>query len=114
MLDHAVRTQQLEAIQKQLRIRRNPLTNGVCQFEPLLTVAAVQGVFTSVFVSGKERHKTLNQHGDIKRVGSASTQNQAVLINRYTFLHGYVAKLGTQVPAGHSNSGFVDFKLVLI
>src|SRR5262245_22393547 len=58
MLDHAVRTQQVETIQKQLRIRRNALTNGGCQVEPLLAVTPVHRVFISV----EERHETLNQH----------------------------------------------------
>src|SRR5215471_18499184 len=56
VLDHTVRTQQVETIQKQLWIRRNALTNRGCEFEALLAVATVQSVFISVFVSGKERH----------------------------------------------------------
>ena len=93
MLDHAVRSEQVETIQKQLWIRRNALTNGVCQFEPLLAVAIVAGVFISVFVSGKERHKALNQQSEIKGIGLAAAQNQAVLIKRHTLLHRDVAKL---------------------
>src|SRR5215471_16892462 len=93
MLDHAVRTQQVETIQKQLRIRRNALTNGICQFKPLLAVATVLGVFISVFVSGKERHETLNQQGEIKGIGFAGAQNQAVLIKRHTLLQADVANL---------------------
>ncbi len=89
MLDHAVRTQQVETIQKQLWIRRNALTNGGRQFEPLLAVATVPGVF----ISFEQRHETLNQQGEIEGIGFAGAQNQAVLIKRHTLLHGDVAKL---------------------
>jgi hypothetical protein len=82
VLDHAVGTQQVETIQKQLGIRRNALTNGACQFDPLLAVAIVRGVF----ISGKERHETLNQQGEIKGIGSAGAQNQAALIERHARL----------------------------
>ena len=74
MLDHAVSTQQLDAIQKQLWIRRNALTNGVCQFEPLLAIVTVPGVFISL----EQRHEILNQQGEIKGIGVAGAQNQAL------------------------------------
>src|SRR5579864_8395922 len=61
MLDHAVRTQQAETIQEQLWIRRNALTNGGCQLEPLLAAATVPAVFMSRFISRQERYEPLNQ-----------------------------------------------------
>ena len=109
MLDHAVRTQQLDAIQKQLRIRRNALTDGVCQFEPLLTIVTAPGVFIRL----EQRHEILNQQGEIKGVGVARVQNQALLIKRHGLLQGVVANLRTQVSGSHSNAGFVDFNPVL-
>src|SRR5262245_49834038 len=89
MLDHAVRTQQVETIQKQLWIRRNALTNGGGQFEPPLAVANVHGVFISL----EKRHESLNQQGEIKGIGFAGAQNQADLIKGHTPPRGDVAKL---------------------
>src|SRR4051794_17479204 len=82
MLDHAVRTQQIETIQKQLWIRRNTLVNGGCRSEPLLAVAAVHGVLVGL----EERHETLNQQGKIKGIGFPGAENQAVLVKRHTLL----------------------------
>jgi len=89
MLDHAVRTEQLDAIQKQLGIRRNALINGGCQVEPLLTISSETGVV----IRPEQRHEILNQQGEIEGIGVASRQNQTVLFKRYSLLHGVVADL---------------------
>ncbi len=89
MLDHAVRAQEVEAIQEQLWVRGNALVNGRCQFEPLLAVATARGVLVSL----EERHETLNQCREIEGIGVAGAENQAALIERDVVLHGAVAKL---------------------
>ena len=109
MLDHAVSTQQLDAIQKQLWIRRNALANGVRQLEPLLAVVTAPGVFIRL----EQRHQILNQQGEIKGIGVAGVQDQARLISRRSRLHGVVTDLRPQVPGSHANAGLVDFKPVL-
>ena len=109
MLDHAVRAQQVDAIQEQLWVRGNALVDGGCQFEPLLAVATVRGVLVSL----EQRHETLNQRREIEGIGVAGAQNQAALIERHTLLRGAVAKLGAQMPARHSNASFLDFNPVL-
>jgi hypothetical protein len=89
MLDHAVGGQQLDAIQKQVRIRRKALANGVRQFEPPLPIATAAGVFIRV----EQRHEVLNQQREIKRIGVASAVNQARLVERDGLLHRVVANL---------------------
>src|SRR6185436_128877 len=89
MFDHAVRTKQVETTQEQFWIWRNALIDGICEFKPGLAVTTLH----CVLISLKQRYKTLNQHGEIKGVGFARTQKQAVLVKRYTLLHGEVAKL---------------------
>ena len=49
VLDHAVRAQQLDAIQKQLGIRRNALADRVRQFEPFPGVSAVGDVQDKIY-----------------------------------------------------------------
>src|SRR5262245_14613873 len=84
MLDHAVSTQQIEAIQKQLWIRGNALADSVRQFTPLPVIIIAPGVFVRL----EQRHEILNQQGEIKRIGVASTQHQALLVKRRSLLHG--------------------------
>ncbi len=109
MLDHAVRAQQVDPIQKQLWIRGNALTDGVCQFEPLLTIFIVPGTFISL----EQRYQPLNQEREIKGIGVASAENQALLVKRHSLLGGVVANLRTQMPGSHSDAGFVDLNPVL-
>src|SRR5687768_13179654 len=91
MLDHAVSTQQLDAIQKELWIRRNALANGVSQFEPPLMIFTVPGVFVRL----EQRHELLNQQGKVQGIGVASAQSQAVIIERHRLRHRGVANLRT-------------------
>ena len=46
-----------------------------------------------MFVSVEERHETLNQQGEIKGIGFADAENQAVLIKRHTLPSRNMAKL---------------------
>ena len=64
MLDHAVRAEQVDAIHKQVGIRRNALIDGARQFEPLPVVAAVPGALIGL----EQRHETLNQQGQIEGI----------------------------------------------
>ena len=63
--------------------------------------------------SREQRHETLNQHREIKRIGVAGHQNEAVFIQRNILFHAVVTQLRTQVSTGHLNAGFVDFNPVL-
>ena len=89
VLDHAVRAEQVEAIQKQLGIRRDALTDRVCQLEPSLVVAAMSGVLIRL----EQRHETLDQRRQIEGIRFARAQDQAVLVERHALLRGDVAEL---------------------
>ncbi len=89
MLDHAVGTQQLDAIEKQLRIGRNALTDRVRQLEPLPDVVTVPGVF----IRFEQRHELLNQQGEIEGIGVTGVQHHALVIDGDALLHGMVANL---------------------
>src|ERR1700757_860830 len=75
VLDHGVRTEQVETIQKQLRIRRNALTDRLRQFKLLRDVAAVHGLFISL----EQGRETFDQQGEIERIGPAGTQNETAV-----------------------------------
>src|SRR5687768_1355594 len=72
MLDHAVSTEQLDATQEQVWIRRETLTDGICQVEPRRTIVTVAGLFIRL----EQRHEILNQQREIKRIGAARAENQ--------------------------------------
>src|SRR5579862_219417 len=105
VLDHAVRAQQVDAIQKQLGIGGNALTDGSCHVAPHSLIAVLQRSIIGL----EQRYETLNQQCEIERVGGARTKDDALVADWHAILHAVVTNLRGQMPTEHSNLGLLDF-----
>src|SRR5215831_18509278 len=82
VLDHAVSTQQVDAIEKQLGIGRYALTDGSGHLKPHSFIAAHR----SAVIGLEQRHETLHQQCEIDGIGSACAKYDAMVVDRHTIL----------------------------
>ena len=89
VLDHAVSAQQVDAIQKQLGIGRDALTDSSCHVEPHSLIAALQ----CAVIGLEQSNQTLHQQCEIERIGGARAKNDAMLVDRHSILRAVVTNL---------------------
>ena len=89
VFNHAVSTQHVDAIQKQLGIGGYALKDGSCHVEPHSLIAAQQRAVIRL----EQFHEAADQQREIERIGGARAKNYAVVVDRHAFLCAVVTNL---------------------